>query len=146
MTEEAATAMKRMYNDAIDNSVDIMVTSGFRSHDSQEVLYTNNQKLQSDDEEESVAKPGHSEHQLGTTVDLSTPEVNGESASARFKSTETYKWLEKNAYRYGFVLSYPGDKDTGYIEEPWHWRYLGVDIAKEINEKGITIQEYLESL
>lgn len=146
MTEEAATAMKRMYNDAIDNSVDIMVTSGFRSHDSQEVLYTNNQKLQSDDEEESVAKPGHSEHQLGTTVDLSTPEVNGESASARFKSTETYKWLDKNAYRYGFVLSYPADKDTGYIEEPWHWRYLGVDIAKEINEKGITIQEYLESL
>lgn len=146
MTEESAIAMKKLIDDAKAQDVDILVTSAFRSHNSQEVLYTNNQKENSDSAEESVAKPGHSEHQLGTTVDLSSPEANYESASARFKSTKAYAWLEKNADRYGFVMSYPAGKDTGYIEEPWHWRYLGPEIAKEIKDGGLTIQEYLESL
>lgn len=146
MTEESATALKEMFDAALTENVDIVVTSAFRSHDSQEVLYTNNQKDRVSGEMESVAKPGHSEHQLGTTADLSSPEVNSESASSKFKNTKSYAWLSKNAYRYGFVMSYPAGKDTGYIEEPWHWRYMGTDIAAEIKEKGITIQEYLESL
>ncbi len=146
MTEESATALKRLYEDAKTAGVDVSVSSAFRSFDSQQVLYTNNQKDRPEDQEESVAKPGHSEHQLGTTVDLTSPEVNSVSASAKFKTTKTYEWLDKNAYRYGFVMSYPAGKDTGYIEEPWHWRYLGAEIAKEIKDDGLTIQEYLESL
>jgi poly-gamma-glutamate synthesis protein (capsule biosynthesis protein) len=143
LTEETAVQLEAMVTDAKKDGVDIAITSAFRDAATQTILYTNRN---TDVEKESIAKPGHSEHQLGTTVDLTTPEVSSDSASANFKNTTAYTWLSENATKYGFVMSYPSGRNTGYIFEPWHWRYLGVDEAKEIKNKNLTIQEYLESL
>jgi D-alanyl-D-alanine carboxypeptidase/LAS superfamily LD-carboxypeptidase LdcB len=143
LNEEVANQLKKLYDSAKTAGVDIEVTSGFRDYSTQEILYSNRVK---DVDVESIAIPGHSEHQLGTTVDLSTSEINGDSASSEFKNTSAYKWLSNNAYKYGFTMSYPQGRSTGYIFEPWHYRYLGVDEATEVKNKNLTIQEYLESL
>lgn len=143
LTEETAVALEKMIVDAKNQEVDISVTSAFRSFETQKILYDNRN---TEVEKESIAIPGHSEHQLGTTIDLTTSEVHNDSASSEFDDTKAFEWLSENAYKYGFVMSYPRGKDTGYIFEPWHWRYLGEDEAKEIRSKNITIQEYLEKL
>lgn len=143
LTEETAVALKSMLDDAAKESLDIRVTSGFRDRGFQEALYSQNQKENSENETESVAKPGHSEHQLGTTVDLTTLSIGEVSASPVFEKTPEFEWLEEHAHEYGFVMSYPRGADTGYIYEPWHWRYLGADIADDIRDSGQTIQDYI---
>lgn len=144
LIDEAAEQLQKMHDDAKDAGLDIVVTSGFRSYQTQASLY-GNPKDHSDDDDESIAKPGHSEHQLGTTVDLTTKTISNASATPIFGNTAEYKWMSENAYKYGFVMSYPEGKDTGYIFEPWHWRYLGISEAKDIHESSQTIQEYLEN-
>ena len=81
-----------------------------------------------------VAKPGYSEHQIGLAVD-----ING-------ATYDLYFWLQENCYKYGFIFRYPGDKTdiTGVKEEVWHYRYVGVEAATEIHERGICLEEYLE--
>jgi len=79
------------------------------------------------------ADQGYSEHQLGTTVDFTTEKTGG--SFSLFKSTDAYKWLLKNAYKYGFVLSYP-ENNTYYQFEPWHWRFVGVALAKTLHEEN----------
>lgn len=145
LTEEAAKALLKMSDDAKKEGLNLVATSAFRSFDTQKTLYDNNRSSTNPSEDaDSVAMPGHSEHQLGTTVDLSTPEIGNASASEIFGKTDLYKWMEENAADYGFVMSYPAGADTGYVFEPWHWRYLGTKEAKEIKSKNLTIQEYLE--
>ncbi len=146
LTEEAALAFKEMSDDAAEEGLDLRVTSGFRDRGFQEALYTKNQAEHGDEGTESVAKPGHSEHQLGTTVDLTTIEIAEASASPAFEKTPEFEWLTSHAHKYGFIMSYPRGADTGYIYEPWHWRYLGEDMAEEIKDSGQTIQKYLEDL
>ena len=76
------------------------------------------------------ADQGYSEHQLGTTVDLTTAKLG--SSFEQFDGTIAYRWLQDNAYRYGFILSYP--KNNKYYQyEPWHWRYVGVDLATKLH-------------
>ncbi len=143
LTDEAAIALKKLSEDAAKEDLDIRVTSGFRDRGFQEALYAENQKEHGDEGTESVAKPGHSEHQLGTTVDLTTLEIGEASASPAFEKTPEFEWLQEHAQDYGFIMSYPRGENTGYIYEPWHWRYLGIDIAEDIKDTGQTIQEYL---
>ena len=89
-----------------------------------------------------VAPPGNSEHHTGLALDF----VSNESTELNksFADTKAAKWLLENAESYGFILRYPEGKEdiTGYMYEPWHIRYVGVDIAKEITEAGITFEEY----
>lgn len=146
LTSDAALALKDLVSDAAAENLDIRVTSGFRDRGFQEALYAQNQKEHGDEGTESVAKPGHSEHQLGTTVDLTTGGIDEVSASPVFEKTPEFDWMTKHAHEYGFVMSYPRGADTGYIYEPWHWRYLGTDMAEEIKDSKKTIQEYLGSL
>ncbi len=144
LIEEAASALARMQDDAKKAGLEIVASSGFRSYQTQTTLHNNSSSSTDDDtENDSVAKPGHSEHQLGTTLDMTTPEINMQSTSTIFEKTELFKWLNEHADEYGFSMSYPKGGGTGYIYEPWHWRYLGPIEAKEIKEKGVTIQEYL---
>ena len=86
------------------------------------------------------ARPGHSEHQLGTTVDISLESLKFET----FSSSAAAPWVAKNAFKYGFVVSYPFGKEqiTGYISEPWHIRWVGVDLATKLYKRGITLEEY----
>ncbi len=90
------------------------------------------------------ARPGTSEHHTGLCVDFVTtdnPAVLNES----FENTQAFAWLAENAYRFGFILRYPKGKTdiTGYIYEPWHYRYVGRDAAAEIYAQGLTLEEYL---
>ncbi len=77
------------------------------------------------------ADQGYSEHQLGSTIDFVTPE-NPTSLTTRFSTTPQYRWLTKNAHKYGFVLSYP-ENNSFFQFEPWHWRFVGVDLATRLN-------------
>jgi D-alanyl-D-alanine carboxypeptidase len=146
LTEDTANHLKEMVDAAKKAGAEIIVTSGFRSFDTQKTLYDNSRGTRPETDNESIAPPGHSEHQLGTTIDLTSPDISSVSAAGSFKDTKEFAWLSKNAYKYGFVMSYPANGNTGYIYEPWHFRYLGTDIAKEIRSKDITTQEYLETL
>lgn len=90
-----------------------------------------------------VARPGHSEHQLGTAVDFKTP--GAPDVTASWASTPQGRWMEANAYRFGFVESYPRGREalTCYAYEPWHYRYVGRDLASEVQASGLTLREYL---
>jgi D-alanyl-D-alanine carboxypeptidase len=90
------------------------------------------------------ARPGHSEHQLGTTVDLTSSSISYQLTRDLGYTCEG-KRLAKNAHKYGFVLSYPKGKDavTGYVWEPWHFRWVGKETAAKIKTQGITLEEFL---
>jgi hypothetical protein len=133
-----------MYEASKEAGLNIVTTSGFRSEETQKWLYDDWHKNNSVvGGEEAVAKPGYSEHQLGTTIDFTSPAVGFDSAHRSFHLTDEYAWLDLNAFKYGFVMSYPNNKSTGYIFEPWHWRYVGVEDAYHIKLANITIQEFL---
>ena len=85
-----------------------------------------------------VALPGKSEHQLGTAVDINADKL-------KCSNEEVYAWLLENAYKYGFILRYPLEKQeiTGIGYEPWHYRYVGIEAAREIYEQGICLEEYV---
>lgn len=91
------------------------------------------------------ALPGHSEHQLGTTVDLG---LVGNTDFASFTASPAAGWVAKNSYKFGFVVSYPPGKTavTGYISEPWHVRWVGINLATKLFKKGLTLEEYLSNL
>src|SRR5690606_38595314 len=93
------------------------------------------------------AEPGHSEHQLGSTMDFAAPE-NGWQPLESFADSQSGLWLADNAYRFGFALSYPrdGEEITGYIFEPWHHRFIGTEAALAWRESGLTLVEFLEYL
>lgn len=130
----------KMANDAKENGLNIYIASGYRSYEYQEKLY--NQYVSKDGQENAdtySARPGHSEHQTGLAIDLN-------DISDSFGNTDEFKWLSENAYKYGFILRYPKNLTniTGYVYEPWHYRYVGNEIAKYIHETGITYDEYYE--
>lgn len=122
-----------MLDDAKNDGVDLIITSAFRSFDEQVDLKGQYTQLYGTGANAFSADQGYSEHQLGTTVDLTTPEVGG--AYASFAQTPAYQWLLENAHRYGFILSYPEGNEF-YVYEPWHWRYVGVDFARDLHRDG----------
>jgi len=93
----------------------------------------------------SSARPGHSEHQLGTTLDIRAEGGKAPWDYQDWAATPTGAWVAANAWRYGFVLSYPKGyaSQTCYMYEPWHYRYVGPDEAKTIHERGVTTRAYL---
>lgn len=141
----AANALTWMLLAAYYDGHRMVVTSSYRSYQTQESLF--NYWVQQLGLEEALrvsAQPGHSEHQLGTTVDLTSPEVNWQLTEA-FANTGGYDWLVSHAWRYGFVLSYPPGTEhiTGYQFEPWHWRWVGKEVAAEMVYGGWLAYEYL---
>ena len=91
------------------------------------------------------ALPGQSEHQTGLCVDFITSGMNGELTEA-FEDTEAFAWLAENAYKFGFILRYPKDKEdiTGYTYEPWHYRFVGREAATDIHVGEMTLEQYLQ--
>ena len=92
---------------------------------------------------ERVARPGHSEHQLGTAVDFTSAGLI--DVTAAWGKSETGRWMSRNAWRFGFVLSYPKGKRsvTCYPYEPWHFRYVGRKVAAAVHRSNLTLREYL---
>lgn len=140
-----ADALKEMFDAAANDGVFLAVTSGFRRPEVQGFLYDYWHKEGSGGSYSDVAAPQHSEHQLGTAVDLTGKFIGYRAVDSRFAASPEARWLRKNAYRYGFVMSYPEGKenDTGYAYEPWHYRYVGPDVARFLVAHGITLNEYL---
>ena len=126
------------------NGTPIVVISGYRSYDYQANLFANRAEEVGEAEAAlRTARPGHSEHQLGTVVDVLDPGVG--DLTIAFAQTPAGQWVAAHAHEYGFVLSYPdgaGDR-TCYEYEPWHLRYVGRDIAAEIHDSGLTAREWM---
>ncbi len=144
MRKEAADAMKIMFDAAKKDGIELAIGSGYRSYSYQKNLYQN--YVARDGEEAAnrySAKPGQSEHQTGLAADLAA--LDGECyLQGCFMNTDEGKWLAEHAHEYGFILRYPEEKEeiTGYIFEPWHYRYLGIEEALKIKESGLTLEEY----
>jgi len=141
----ALEMLKAMWHSAAEDDVILSIRSAYRSYSTQERLFEDYASRHGPEEANRFsARPGQSEHQLGTTVDFGGTAVD---FSAEFATTEQGKWLAENAHRFGFALSYPEGKEdiTGYIFEPWHYRYIGVDEALAWKESGKTLREYLET-
>ena len=130
-----------MWNDAKENGFQFIVNTSYRSYDIQKEMYENTKSLKGAKQADLiVARPGHSDHQSGLSIDLY--DLNNSSDS--FQETPAYQWLQENAYKFGFIERYPKDKEsiTGFSYEPWHWRYVGEDVAKIIKNENITFDEY----
>lgn len=117
---------------------DLKVVSAYRSFDEQNQLKGQYTQVYGSGANAFSADQGFSEHQLGTTVDLTVEEVGGTYNS--FAETEAYEWLVDNAHKYGFVLSYP-EGNSFYVFEPWHWRYVGEDLARDLERQNKTFYE-----
>lgn len=140
----AAEALQLMFSDAKKEGVTLYLFSGFRAYGTQDVIYKASLKKSSP---EYVAKPGESEHQTGLAADIVGNNTNV-SLDDSFADTVAGKWLKENAYKYGFILRYPKDKEniTGYRYEPWHYRYVGRDLAYYLNKDNLTIEEFYNKI
>ncbi len=133
--------MKAMLEAAWDDGVDLKVWSPYRSYETQNMLFTNQVNRVGSEEKAAtvVARPGTSEHNTGLCADFNM-------ASDRFEETPMFTWMQENAADYGFILRYPESMigQTGVIYESWHWRFVGIDAAHDINNLGLTLEEYIE--
>lgn len=149
-----AADLEKMLRDCRAAGLDPLICSAYRSYEYQQRLYENKQArlrengmsreaaaLQAGRE---VAAPGTSEHQLGWTVDI--VDVSYQILDDAQENTPAQKWLMANSWRYGFIHRYPTGKSdvTGIIYEPWHYRYVGRDAAREMYRKNLTLEEYLQ--
>ena len=148
MRKVAADAMKKMFEAADKENLELFAQSGFRSFERQESIFAANVEKNGEEAANKYsARPGESEHQSGLTMDVTNADV-GFDLIIEFGETPEGKWLQEHASEYGFIIRCPEGKEdiTGYQYEPWHLRYVGEKAAKEIMEKGITLEEYLEEL
>lgn len=151
LDERAAPYFQAMYDDAKEDGIVLNPLSGYRSVQRQKRSFENmiktimrEEDLDREDATKAAAErmmlPGSSEHNAGLAVDVC-------SQAKSFENTKEFEWLSENAAEYGFILRYPksdeAQKQTGMDYEPWHYRFVGVNTAKEIKRKGVTLEEYL---
>jgi D-alanyl-D-alanine carboxypeptidase len=144
LRREAAERLRDMASAAAADGEELIVASAYRSYEDQQALYDRLIGVYGTEADLTSARPGHSQHQLGTAVDF-TNAAAGYEVWERFGQTSAYPWLLEHAYEHGFVLAYPRGKEaeTGYEWEPWHYRYVGVEAAQRIAEGGLSLQEFL---
>ena len=141
MTKDAAHAFENMAKDAKKSGFNIRATSTYRSYSYQTTLYNNYAKQDGKKKADTYsARAGYSEHQTGLAVDVD----NTKTSYTQFGNTKEFGWMKENAYKYGFILRYTKETEsiTGYINEPWHYRYVGEEIAKYIHNHPMTYEEY----
>lgn len=134
MRAEAADAFLGMADGAAADGHVVIAASAYRSHAEQAAIYAGDDTV--------TARPGYSEHQTGLTVDIATP--SGQCRILQcFGEMAEGAWLRDHAWEHGFLLRYPADKTeiTGYDFEPWHFRYIGLDLAREMHDRGVTTLE-----
>ncbi len=140
ITSETRSNMNRMFADASSIGLNIYLSSGFRSYNTQKIIYNNYVSRDGKEMADTYsARPGHSEHQTGLAFDVN--QIND-----TFIGTPEANWLSDNAWKYGFILRYPKGKtnETGYKYESWHFRYVGLELAKKLYNDGdwITLENY----
>jgi zinc D-Ala-D-Ala carboxypeptidase len=141
----AAESLGHLVEDSEADGEELVVASAYRSYEEQHLSHERLVSIFGADADVMSAAPGHSQHQLGTAIDF-TNAAAGYQVWMPFAQTSAYGWLEHHAWEYGFVLAYPKGKEeqTGYQWEPWHYRYVGVDDAKRLEVKNLSLQVFLE--
>ena len=138
-----ATAVEQMYAAAKISELDLMLSSGYRSYDYQVKLYGSYVTSMGQDKADTQsARPGYSEHQTGLALDIEPSSRKCELEQC-FADTPEGQWLAANSYKYGFILRYtPTDvMTTGYQSEPWHFRYVGNELATEMHKTNVATLE-----
>lgn len=145
LQKKAKEAFEALSKNAKKNGYSIIAVSTFRSYEYQDKLYNyyiDTKGLKYADL--CSARPGHSEHQTGLAVDV----MGSNRDYDQFEQSIEFTWMRENAHKFGFILRYPKGKEkiTGFKYEPWHYRYVGKDVAKIIYENEITLEEYYKTL
>jgi D-alanyl-D-alanine carboxypeptidase len=138
------TDLDALRRGAVNHGTPLIIISAYRSYHYQTDLFAEQvEKVGADEAQRTSARAGHSEHQLGTTVDVADPAST--DLRPEFGGTPTGRWLADHARDYGFVLSYPDGpaERTCYSYEPWHLRYVGRDLAAQIHGSGLTPREWM---
>lgn len=146
MRPEAAAALEELFAAAAEDGMTLYATSGFRSYATQKAIF--NRKLETMSERAanaSVAKAGYSEHQTGLAMDIEGETTLGTGLTEEFGESPEGIWVAQHCHEFGFIIRYPKDKTniTGYVYEPWHLRYVGMEAAQEITDLGVTFEEYI---
>jgi len=146
LRKEAAKAIEELFNAAKEDGIKLRLGNGFRSGSYQGQLYQASvDRIGETNTNKTTAKAGYSELQTGLAVAILGADTTTDFNNSFAKSDE-YKWLQENAYKYGFILRYPENKEsiTGYTFMPWHYRYVGKDIAEQIHNAGddTTFEEF----
>ncbi len=154
LRKAAAEALNMMFDAAAKDGIELRLRTGFRSYDYQTSLYNSYVKKEGVEKADTYsARPGTSEHQTGLACDLGGKSEAYE-LSRKFGETLEGKWVADHAHEYGFIIRYTdgftdekGNRQpgpiTGYVFEPWHIRYVGIDHATRIHDQGTTLEEYL---
>lgn len=141
MRKEAAEHFEQMVSAALLDNIRILPYSPYRGKDRQQKLYNNYVARDGKKAADTYsARPRHSEHETGLTVDVRSPELNDNL------NKEAYKWVQENGHKYGYIIRYPEGTTpiTGFVVEPWHLRYIGIEAATGVHEKNITFDEYYD--
>ncbi len=141
MEKNATVAFEEMAKDAKKDGYNVIAVSTYRSYNYQKNLYKNySNKDGIEKADKYSARAGYSEHQTGLAVDVS----NGKTEYTKFGDTKEFKWMQDNCYKYGFILRFTKENEfiTGYMNEPWHYRYVGKEIATYIHNNPMTYEEY----
>lgn len=140
LQKNAAEAFEKLVAFAKQNQIYLIPYSAYRSYEYQASLYNDYVKKDGKEIADTYsARPGHSEHQTGLAVDVW-------SKGYQKLQEKDALWLKENAHKFGFIIRYTKEQEaiTGYIEEPWHLRYLGISMATDVYQKGITYEEYYD--
>jgi D-alanyl-D-alanine carboxypeptidase len=146
LRKEAAEALEKLFAGAKADGIELRAVSGYRSYERQVSIYNNNVKTKGQEYTDRVSSvPGHSEHQTGLAIDVSSPSV-GNALEEVFGTSKEGQWLAEHAAEYGYIIRYPKGEDdiTGYVYEPWHIRYVGTDLAPDVVKSGLTLEEYFD--
>ncbi|TSA45262.1 D-alanyl-D-alanine carboxypeptidase family protein [bacterium] len=141
----AYDSLEKLVSDMRAAGRPVKIISAYRNYSTQKSLFSSYERTYGNEAHRFSAQAGHSEHQLGTTIDFGTGNSKID-LTAKFAFSPQGIWLSAHAAEYGFVESYPPDKEdiTGYIYEPWHYRFIGIEGASNWKESGLTLKEFLE--
>lgn len=154
--ERCYPALQEMMDDCRAEGLSPLICSSFRTRETQQALYDNkverliaagyDAEAARAEAGKAVAVPRTSEHELGLAVDI--VDTGNQMLDETQEDTAVQRWLMENSWRYGWILRYPNDKSeiTGIIYEPWHYRYVGADAAREMHDLGVCLEEYLDAV
>ncbi|AGT31914.1 peptidase M15 [Geobacillus genomosp. 3] len=148
MRAEAAAALEEMFAAARRDGIELVAVSAYRSYERQRVIFAEEVRQKGEEKAvQVVAYPGQSEHQTGLAVDISSRSA-GYQLTEAFGATKEGQWVAAHAHEYGFIIRYPKGKEavTGYQYEPWHLRYVGQKAAAVMKERGLTLEEYFQTV
>ena len=143
LNKEAYDAFISLADDAKKEGYTILIVSSYRTYQDQEDVWKDYKASFGTKKADAyAARAGSSEHETGLAIDV----ADYNDKNDKFEATESFKWMQTNSHKYGYILRYPKDKEniTGYSYEAWHYRYVGIDTATKVYNEGITYDEYYE--